>query len=54
MLPIRLTADEIAEFESAAQWLGISVADILREGGRLYIKTRGKDGHRKRKETEER
>jgi len=54
MLPIRLTADEIAEFESAAQRLGITVADILREGGRLYIKTRGKDGHRTRKETQER
>ena len=50
MLPIRLTAAEMAEFDSAAQRLGVTVADILREGGRLYISTRGKDGHRTRKE----
>ena len=54
MLPIRLTADEIAEFESAAQRMGITVADILRDGGRLYIQAKGKDGHRIRKEKKER
>ena len=50
MLPIRLTASELEQFEAAARRLGVSVADMMREGARLFIEQRGKDGHRKRKE----
>jgi hypothetical protein len=50
MLPIRLTADEMAELEAAAKNSGISVAEILRQGAALYIRKRGKDGSKKLKE----
>lgn len=48
LFPLRLTLGEIAELESAAHRLGVSVAEIFREGARLYIQ-RSKDGS-KRKE----
>lgn len=51
MLPLRLTNDEWVRLEGAARRLGVPVAVILREGADLYIRTRGKDGSRKRKET---
>jgi hypothetical protein len=50
MLPIRLSRSELAALERAAEKLGISVARLLRDGAALYIKMKGKDGHRKRKE----
>ena len=48
LFPLRLTPGEMAELESASRRLGESVADIFREGAKLYIE-RGKDGS-KRKE----
>ena len=50
MLPIRLSPAELAELERGAEKLGITVAQLLREGAALYINTKGKDGHRKGKE----
>ncbi len=50
MLPIRLTEAESEEFEAAAQRLGVSVADMMRDGARLYIQSRSKDGSSKREE----
>ena len=50
MLPIRLSRRELAQLERAAEELGMSVARLLREGAVLYMKTKGKDGHRKGKE----
>lgn len=43
LFPLRLTLGEIAELESAARSLGVTVAEIFREGAKLYI-TRSKDG----------
>lgn len=48
LFPLRLTLGEIAELETAAHRLGVTVAEIFREGAKLYI-TRSKDGS-KRKE----
>lgn len=48
LFPLRLTVGEIAELESAARRLGVTVAEIFREGAKLYI-TGSKDGS-KRKE----
>jgi len=48
LYPLRLTLGEIAELESASRRLGVTVAEIFREGAKLYI-TRSKDGS-KRKE----
>jgi len=45
---LRLTHGEIAELESAARRLGVTVAEIFRDGAKLYIE-RSKDGS-KRKE----
>jgi hypothetical protein len=50
MLPIRLSRGELSELQRAAKELGMSVARLLREGAALYIKMKGKDGHRKGKE----
>ena len=50
MLPIRLTAAEFREFESAAKRLGVTVADVMRDGARLYIQLKSKDGSSKEKE----
>ena len=50
MLPIRLTTAEKDEMEAAARRFEVTVADLIREGVRLYIRERGKDGSRHRKE----
>jgi hypothetical protein len=46
----RLSPRETAFFSRKARDLGESVASVLRKGGMLYIKMRGKDGSQKRKE----
>jgi hypothetical protein len=48
LFPLRLTHGEIAELESAARRLDVTVAEIFRRGAQLYIE-RSKDGS-KRKE----
>lgn len=50
LFPLRLSPREIAFFSRNARDLGESVASVLRNGGMLYIKMRGKDGSQKRKE----
>ncbi len=50
MLPIRLTQDEWKELLRAAKRHRISVSDLLREGAKLLIQTRDKDGSPKREE----
>jgi len=47
---LRLSPRETAFFSRKARDLGESVASVLRNGGMLYIKMRGKDGSQKRKE----
>jgi hypothetical protein len=47
---IKLTASEWSWLEASARRLGVSVAEMLREGAKLYVQTRGKDGSRQRKE----
>ena len=47
--PLRLTAGEIAELEAAARRLGVTVAEIFREGAQLYI-TRSKDGSKQKED----
>jgi len=49
LFPLRLTHGEIAELEAAARRLGVTVAEIFREGAKAYIEKRSKDGS-KRKE----
>src|SRR5436190_5458380 len=44
MLPIRLTSGEFDELEAAARRLGVTVAEMMRDGARLYIQLKGKDG----------
>jgi hypothetical protein len=50
LFPLRLSPRETEFFSRKARDLGESVASIFRNGGMLYIQTRGKDGSRKRKE----
>jgi hypothetical protein len=50
LFPLRLSPRETAFFSRKARDLGESVASVLRNGGMLYIKMRGKDGPQKRKE----
>ncbi len=50
LFPLRLSPRETAYFSRMARDLGESVASVLRNGGMLYIKMRGKDGSQKRKE----
>jgi hypothetical protein len=50
LFPLRLSPRETAFFSRKARDLGESVASVLRKGGMLYIKMRGKDGSQKRKE----
>ncbi len=50
LFPLRLSPRETAFFSRKARHLGESVASVLRNGGMLYIKMRGKDGSQKRKE----
>ena len=54
MLPLRLTEDEWNCVLKASQETGISVSDIFRNGARLFIQQRDKDGHRKAKEKKRR
>jgi len=51
LFPLRLTPGEFARYERAARKLGVTVAEMLREGADLYIQKRGKDGSPRRKET---
>lgn len=48
LFPLRLTPGEIARYKRAARKLGVTVAEILREGADLYIETRGRDGSPKK------
>lgn len=48
LFPLRLTPGEFARFERAARRLGVTVAEMLREGADLYIKSRGRDGSPKK------
>jgi hypothetical protein len=50
MLPIRFTVSEFKELEREAGRLGVTVAEMLREGARLYIQLKGEDGSSTRKE----
>jgi len=50
LFPLRLSPRETVFFSCKARDLGESVASIMRNGGMLYIKMRGKDGSQKRKE----
>jgi hypothetical protein len=50
LFPVRLSPRETVFFSRKARELGESVASVLRNGGMLYIKMRGKDGSQKRKE----
>ena len=50
MFSMKLTASEWSWLEASAKKLGISVAEMLREGAKLYVEMKGKDGSRKRKE----
>ena len=50
LFPLRLSPRETAFFSRKARDLGESVASVLRNGGMLYIKMRGKDGSQRRKE----
>lgn len=45
---IKLTASEWSWLEASARKLGVSVAEMLREGAKLYVQ--GKGGSRNRKE----
>jgi transposase-like protein len=51
LFPLRLTPGEWTRYQRAARKLGVTVAEILREGADLYIETRGRDGSPK-KETQ--
>src|ERR1700687_1911356 len=53
LFPLRLSPRETAFFSRSARDLGESVASVLRNGGMLYIKMRGKDGSQKRKENKQ-
>jgi hypothetical protein len=50
ILPVRLSAAEFVELERVADLADVSIGQVVREGIALYINTKGKDGHRKRKE----
>src|SRR5437879_10651431 len=43
LFPLRLSPRETAFFSRKARDLGESVASVLRNGGMLYVKMRGKD-----------
>jgi hypothetical protein len=48
LFPLRLTPAEFAHYERAARRLGVTVAEMFREGAGLYIQKRGKDGSPKK------
>lgn len=50
MLPIRLTEAEFHKLDREAGKLGITVAELLRQGARLLIQMKGEDGSSTRKE----
>jgi len=50
MFPLRLTPSEWAVLSAASRQLKESVAAILRTGAALYIRRKGKDGSRRKKE----
>src|SRR3989440_10227976 len=50
LFPLRLSPRETAFFSRKARDLGESVASVLRNGGTLYIKMRGRDGPKERTE----
>jgi len=50
MFPLLLTPGEFNQLHAEARRLGVSLAKLFREGAALYIETRGKGGHRQRKE----
>jgi hypothetical protein len=50
LFPLRLTPVEIARYERAARKLGVTVAEVLREGADLYIQMRSKGGSPKKEE----
>jgi hypothetical protein len=47
LFPLRLTLGEIAELETASRRLGVTVAEIFRQGAQLYIE-RSKDGSKRK------
>jgi hypothetical protein len=51
LFPLRLTPGEMEEFEKASRSLGEPVSAILRNGGRLYVRRRGKGGSQPKGET---
>ena len=44
---LRLTPTEMAALEAASRRLGVTVADIFRNGAKLYVE-RGKDGPKRK------
>ena len=48
LFPLRLTPGEFARYERAARKLGVTVAEMFREGAALYIQARGRDGSPKK------
>lgn len=48
LFPLRLRPGEFARYARAARKLGVTVAEILREGADLYIQTRGRTGLQKK------
>ena len=46
LFPLRLTPSEMADLEAASRELGVTVAEIFRAGAALYIRKKGKGGHR--------
>ncbi len=48
LFPLRLTPGEWTELDQAARKLGETVAAILRNGARLYIRRRGKGGSQRK------
>jgi hypothetical protein len=51
LFPLRLLPGEYARYERAARRLGVTVAEMFRQGADLYIQTRGRDGSSNKKET---
>lgn len=48
---LRLTPTEFAHYSREARRLGVTIAEMLRDGADLYIQKRGKDGSPMKKET---
>ena len=54
ILPIRLSSAEFTQLQRAAERLDLSIGQFVRDSVAQYVKTKGKDGHRKGKEKKER